>query len=531
MSAGARLEMIFLADIYLAGGIGIGLGVGALLVFIVLRWKEQTLRKARDAEAQSIVETARREADSVLRETRLRASEDALKLRQETEQSFAGRARQIAETEARLTERENIIARQLDGLTAQETSLRSQTEEVQRQNIALETQQQELTALGQQRLAALASTAKLSETEARAQLLKEVEQQAQGDANAMSRRILEEAKERAEEKARWIISTAIQRYAGSHAYEGTSATLALPDNDIKGRIIGREGRNIRAFETATGVTVLIDDTPNAVVLSGFDPVRREIAREAMQRLILDGRIHPTRIEEVVTAVKAEMEDSVLRSGEDAVVRAGVAPMHPDILRLLGRLKFRHSYSQNVLDHSVEVAHLMSLMAGELGLDIETAKRSGLLHDIGKAVSHEIEGPHAIVGAEIAKRCGESEAVVNGIASHHGEVPHAGPWGVLVGAADAISASRPGARSETLTTYVKRVEDLERIGLSFPGVEKVYAVQAGRELRVLVQPEACNDDQALHLARDISRRIEDELHYPGQIRITVIRETRCVEFAK
>jgi ribonuclease Y len=251
----------------------------------------------------------------------------------------------------------------------------------------------------------------------------------------------------------------------------------------------------------------------------------------MSRLIADGRIHPTRIEEVVNAVKSEMEETVLKSGEDAIVRAGVAPMHTEIVRLLGRLKFRQSYSQNVLDHSVEVAHLMSLMAGELGLDIQTAKRAGLLHDIGKAVNHEIEGPHAIVGAEIIKRHGEPEAVVNGVASHHGEVPHNGPWGVLVGAADAISASRPGARSETLTTYIKRVEDLERIGMSFQGVEKVYAVQAGRELRVLVQPESLNDDAAFKLARDISRKIEDELHYPGQIRVTVIRETRCVEFAK
>jgi ribonuclease Y len=521
--------MILLANSYLAGGIGFA--VGALLVFAFLRWKEHTLQKARVLEAQAILDAARREADSVLRETRLRANEEALKLRQETEQSFAARLKQITETEARLTEREKLITRQLENLVTQETALRSQTEDLQKQSGAVETQKQELAALGRQRLEALASISKLSEADARAQLLKEIEQQAQADASTLTRRIVEDAKTHAEEKARWIISTAIQRYAGSHTFESTSSTVALPDNEIKGRIIGREGRNIRAFEAATGVTVLIDDTPNAVVLSGFDPVRREIAREAMQRLILDGRIHPTRIEEVVTGVKSEMEESVLRSGEEAIVRVGIAPMHTDIVKLLGRLKFRQSYSQNVLEHSIEVAHLMSLMAGELGLDVETAKRAGLLHDIGKAVNHEIEGPHAIVGAEIIKRCGESEAVVNGVASHHGEVPQNGPWGVLVGAADAISASRPGARSETLTTYIKRVEDLERIGMSFEGVEKVYAVQAGRELRVLVQPETLNDDQAFALARNISHRIEEELQYPGQIRITVIRETRCVEFAK
>jgi ribonucrease Y len=402
---------------------------------------------------------------------------------------------------------------------------------VQKHATALEAQRAEIAAVARQRMEALAAAARLSEAEARAEFLKEVERGAQADAGKTSRRIIEEAKAYAEEKARWIISTAIQRYAGSHTFESTSATLALQDNEIKGRIIGREGRNIRAFEAATGVTVLIDDTPNAVVLSGFDPVRREIAREAMARLIADGRIHPTRIEEVVNAVKSEMEEAVLKSGEEAIVRAGVAPMHTEIVRLLGRLKFRQSFSQNVLDHSIEVAHLMALMAGELGLDVQIAKRAGLLHDIGKAVNHEIEGPHAIVGAEIIKRHGEPEPVVNGVASHHGEVPANGPWGILVGAADAISASRPGARSETLTTYIKRVEDLERIGMSFEGVEKVYAVQAGRELRVLVQPERLNDDQAFKLARDITRRIEDELQYPGQIRVTVIRETRCVEFAK
>lgn len=388
-----------------------------------------------------------------------------------------------------------------------------------------------MAALTRERRENLQSIGRLNETEARAQLLKEVEQEAQADAGAFSRRIIDEAKLRAEEKARWIISTAIQRFAGEHTFGSSSATVALPGDEIKGRIIGRDGRNIRAFEAATGVTVLIDDTPNAVVLSGFDPVRREVAREAMTRLILDGRIHPTRIEEVVVKVQEEIAETIIRAGEDAVARAGLPPLHPEIVKLLGRLKFRHSFSQNVLDHSVEVAHLMSLMAGELGLDIATAKRAGLLHDIGKAVNHEVEGSHALVGAEIVKRCGESEAVVNGVASHHNEVPAVGPWGVLVSAADAISASRPGARSETMTVYIKRVEDLERIGLSFPGVEKVYAVQAGRELRVLVLPDKINDEEAHTLVRNITRKIEDELQYPGQIRVTVVRETRCIEFAK
>jgi ribonuclease Y len=300
---------------------------------------------------------------------------------------------------------------------------------------------------------------------------------------------------------------------------------------MKGRIIGREGRNIRAFEAATGVTVLIDDTPGAVVLSGFDPVRRQIAREAMERLILDGRIHPARIEEVVGNVSQEMDQAIQRAGEEAVMKLGLAPMHGELIKLLGRLHFRHSFSQNILAHSVEVAHLMALMAAELRLDVATAKRSGLLHDIGKAVNHEIEGAHAIVGAEIVKRYGESDEVVNAVASHHGEVPHVGPFGILVSAADAISASRPGARSETVMTYIKRVEDLERIGMSFPGVEKCFALQAGRELRVMVQPGQVTDEQAYLLARNIARKIEEDLQYPGQIRITIVRETRCVEFAK
>lgn len=516
-------------DLYLVGAFAL-LG-GALVTYLVLRWKEQTIAAGKIEQANKTLETARNEAEALVREAKLRASEEALKIREESEKPIAAKLKQIAETEVRLTERESLINRQLENLVAQERALRQQTEDLQKQAAQLDASRQDVAKLTHEVREKLAATARLSEAEARSQLMREVEQQVEADAGAVSRRILEEAKVRAEEKAKWIVSTAIQRYAGSTTFESTSATLALPDNEIKGRIIGREGRNIRAFEGATGVTVLIDDTPNAVVLSGFDPVRREIAREAMARLIADGRIHPTRIEEVVNAVRSEMEEAVFRSGEEAVVRAGVAPMHADLVKLLGRLKFRQSYSQNVLEHSIEVAALMSLMASELGLDVMTAKRAGLLHDVGKALNHEIEGPHAIVGAEVAKRCGESEAVVNGIAAHHGEVPAVGPWGPLVSAADAISASRPGARSETMTTYVKRVEDLERIGMSFEGVDKVYAVQAGRELRVLVHPDRCNDDQALELARKVTRKIEDELQYPGQIRVTVIRETRCVEFAK
>jgi ribonuclease Y len=480
---------------------------------------------------QSIVEAANRQAETIAREARVQANEEAIKLREQTEKSFGERRARISEAEKRMVERESLINRQLEHLVDQEKALRTQQEDYQQRSKGLEQQRAEISQLVEQRRKELQSVANLSENDARSLLLKEVEMEALQDASAITRRILDEAKSRAEEKARRIISVAIQRYAGEHTFETTSATLALPDEELKGRIIGREGRNIRAFEAATGVTVLIDDTPNAVVLSGFDPVRREIGRESMQRLILDGRIHPTRIEEVVAKVAQEMDETIVRAGEDAVTRSGLPPMHPEVVKLLGRLKFRHSFSQNVLDHSVEVAHLMGVMAAEMGLDIAPAKRSGLLHDIGKAINHEVEGAHALIGADLLRRYGETEEVVNAVASHHDEVPHHGPLGILVGAADAISASRPGARSETMTTYIKRVEDLEKIGRSFPGVEKCFAVQAGRELRVLVQPDKLTDEQAFAMARSLSRKIEEELQYPGQIRVTVIRETRCVEFAK
>ncbi len=521
--------MIWLANIF-AEGVGFALA-GALLCFLWLWLKDRNLKKSQSLEAQSILEKSKHDAEAIIRDARLIANEEALKIRQQTEQSFAARRQERAELEQRLGERETLINAQLERVVQVEKNLQQQKDELQKQAGLLSAQHQELNQLTQQRREQLQSLSHLTEGEARAQFLKEIEQEALQDATNLTRHILDQAKARAEEKARQIISVAIQRYAGEHTFETTTATIALQGEDMKGRIIGRDGRNIRAFEAATGVTVLIDDTPNAVVLSGFDPVRREIAREAMTRLILDGRIHPTRIEEVVAKVSQEMDETIIRLGEDAVHKAGLGPVHAEIIKLLGRLHFRHSYSQNVLDHSIEVAHLMGMMASELGIDTSLAKRAGLLHDIGKAVNHEVEGPHAIVGADFIKRYGETEAVVNGVASHHNDVPPVGPLGILVSAADAISASRPGARSENMATYLKRVEDLEKIALSFPGVEKCYAVQAGHELRVMVQPERITDEQAYALARNIALKIEDGLQYPGQIKITVIRETRCTEVAK
>ncbi len=473
----------------------------------------------------------RREAESQLEKARLTSAQEVTQLRTQLEQALVTQRTEHVEQERRLTERESLLNTQFTRLLETEKDLKLQRESLEAQRGALEKTQQELSVLTRQRREQLEKLSGISGEAVRAQFLKEIEQETLADAANVSRMILDDAKARAEEKARKVIITAIQRYAGNQTFESSSATIVLESPELKGRIIGREGRNIRAFENATGVTVLIDDEPGAVILSAFDPVRRETAKEAMLRLIQDGRIHPTRIEEVVNAVKAEMDDTIVRKGEEAVARAGVTMLSHEIVKVLGKLHFRQSFAQNLLDHSVEVAQLMGLMANELGLDANIARRAGLLHDIGKALSHEIEGPHAIVGADLIKRHGESDAVVNGVASHHNDVPPEGPWGILVSAADAVSASRPGARSESLTTYLKRVEDLEKLGSGFAGVEKCFALQAGRELRVFVLPQQVNDDQAFALARNIAAKIESELQYPGQIRVTVIRETRCVEVAK
>ncbi len=505
--------------------------LGAGLCYWLLWWKGRNLKKVKTLEAEALVAKARADAEITSRDARLAANEEARKLREEADQALATRRAERLELERRLAERETLINSQLTRLVESEKTLNEQKEALRLRAIAIEGQQRELTELTRQGLEQVQKLAGLTQADARSEFLKRVEQDALQEAAKLSRLILEEAKTKAEEKARQIISVAIQRYAGEHTFENTTATIALQGDEIKGRIIGREGRNIRAFEAATGVTVLIDDTPGAVLLSGFDPVRREVARESMVRLIADGRIHPTRIEEIVAKVNEEMDETIVRLGEEAVLKAGLPPMHLEITKLLGRLHFRHSYSQNILDHSVEVAHLMGLMAAELGLEVAPAKRAGLLHDLGKALNHEVEGPHAVVGADLIKRYGESDAVVNGVASHHNDVPPIGPLGILVSAADAISASRPGARSENMTTYLKRVEDLEKIAGGFPGVEKSFAVQAGRELRVFVQPNQIGDEQAFVLARSIASKIENDLQYPGQIKVTVIRETRCVEVAK
>lgn len=512
-------------------GHGALVAAGAGLAWLLIWWKGWRDRKSKSLDDDHELASARAKAEKIIKDSEFAAKAQALDIMEQTEQSFAARRAERAELERRLGERETLINTQLERIVQAEKSLDDQklilaerAEEARRREDALAEEESKMRE-------ALESLAGLGAGEAREMLLKKAEKEATREAQGITRNILDEARDTANEKARHILSTVIQRYAGEHTFQTTTTAVAIQGEDMKGRIIGREGRNIRAFEAATGVTVLIDETPGAILLSGFDPVRREIAREAMLRLIQDGRIHPTRIEEVVSQVTQETKATIQRLGEEAVARVGLPPLAPELVTALGRLHFRHSYSQNILEHSIEVAHVAGLIAAELGLDVSLAKRAGLLHDIGKAVSHEVEGPHAVVGAEMARIHGESESVVNGIASHHNDVAPDGPFGILVSAADAISASRPGARSENMTTYLKRVEDLEKIASSFAGVEKAYAVQAGRELRVLVQPDAIDDQAAYALARNITGRIQEELQYPGQIKVVVIRETRCVEVAK
>ncbi|MBX3747270.1 MAG: ribonuclease Y [Verrucomicrobiae bacterium] len=514
----------------LIGGAGL-LAAGSVLLFVHHRRETVRLRREMEEKAEGLLAAARKEAESITREARLLANEEVHKLREQADQHQARRRLELEDIDRRIGERERLVNQQLERLAVEEERLRGRAEELHRQRLELDRRAEDHGRLCEQLKEELGRVARLTPEEARERVMERVQSEAEREAAERVRHVLEEAQFRAEEKARRILATVVQRYAGEYTFESTTTSVAIHSDEVKGRIIGREGRNIRAFETATGVTVLIDDTPNAVVISGFDPVRRAVARESMSRLIADGRIHPTRIEEVVAQVQKEMEDSILRLGEEAVTRVGLAPLHVETMRLLGRLRFRHSYSQNILDHSIEVAHLCGLLAAELGVGVEAAKRSGLLHDIGKAVSHEVEGPHALVGAELLRRHGEDPAIVNAVASHHQEVDSEGPLGVLVSAADAISASRPGARSETMATYLKRVEHLERLGRSFEGVEKCFAVQAGRELRVIVRSEVVDDTASFQLARTICRKIEDDLQYPGQIRVTLIRETRCVEYAK
>lgn len=498
--------------------------IGLVIGFFIRKNIAEGKIASAESQAKKIVEEAEKNAEGKKREAIVMAKEEVLKLRNEMEREIRDRRNELQRLERRLLQKEETLDRKMDSMEKKEES-------ISRKEVEIENTKAELTNVLSRQLAELERVSGLSSEEARQILLNDVEKELQHDMAVMIKDFENRAKEEADKRARDIISSAIQRCAADHVAEATVAVIPLPNDEMKGRIIGREGRNIRAFETLTGIDLIIDDTPEAVILSGFDPIRREVARLALERLISDGRIHPARIEEMVEKAQKDVEVQIREAGEQATFETGVHGLHPELVKLLGRLKFRTSYGQNVLKHSIEVCHLAGLMAAELGIDVKLAKRAGLLHDIGKAVDHEVEGPHVAIGVNLCQKYKESPEVIHAIAAHHGDEEPRTIEAVLVQAADAISAARPGARRETLESYIKRLQKLEEIAGTFEGVEKSFAIQAGREIRIMVKPDKIDDMAAIRLVRDVAKKIENELDYPGQIKVIIIRETRYVEYAK
>ncbi|PKM40554.1 MAG: ribonuclease Y [Firmicutes bacterium HGW-Firmicutes-9] len=484
---------------------------------------EAKVAKAEDA-VKKLYDDAQRKAEEIKKEKILEAKEEVFKIRSEAERENRERRGEIQRNERRIFQREEILDKKTDSLDKREATIANREAEIDGAEAAVK-------ALYEQQIRELEKISSLSMEDARNMLLANVERETRHDAAILIRDIESKTKEEADKRARNIITMAIQRCAADHVAEATVSVVALPNDDMKGRIIGREGRNIRALETATGVDLIIDDTPEAVILSSFDPVRREVARIALEKLILDGRIHPTRIEEMVEKARKEVDTAIREAGEAAVLEVGVNGLHHEIVRYLGRMRYRTSYGQNVLKHSIEVAHLAGIMAAELGANVALAKRAGLLHDLGKSIDHEVEGSHAQIGADLAKKFRENNAIIHAIMAHHGDVEPQTVEAILVQAADAISAARPGARRETLESYIKRLEKLEEIANSFDGVDTSFAIQAGREIRIIVKPDRVSDSDAVVMAKEIAKRIEGELEYPGQIKVSVIRETRTVDYAK
>ena len=507
-------------------------GVVTLLVVgaIILYLSNSKLKKAKEilgnaeTDSRRILEDSKKEAEALKKEASLEAKDEAFKLKTEAEKEVRERRSEVQRLERRTIQKEESLDKKLEQLEKKEETLNKKISDL----TVKENKTEELLAARRTELEKIAG---LTQEDAKKVLMDEVRGEVQRDLTLMVKEMESRAKEEADKKAREIITTSIQRCAADHVSETTVHVVSLPNDEMKGRIIGREGRNIRTLETLTGVDLIIDDTPEAVILSSFDPIRREVAKLTLEKLIVDGRIHPARIEEMVEKSKKDVENVIKEEGEQASFEIGIHGIHPELLKLLGRLKFRTSYGQNVLKHSIEVANLAGLMATELGLDVTLAKRAGLLHDIGKAVDHEVEGGHALIGADLAKKYHESALVVNAIGAHHGDVEMMSMEAVLVQAADAISAARPGARRETLENYIKRLQKLEEIANSYEGVEKSYAIQAGREIRIIVKPDVVDDAGAMLMARSLVKRIEEEMEYPGQIKINVIRETRSVDYAK
>ena len=511
----------------------LGLVLGCLLTVVVLliRRKQHQVQWELDRNtAARILDEARREADAIRKEAEIEAKDGVLRARTEFENDMRETRRDLQSLERRLLTREEVLDKRLEGLDNRETSLSNREGAIEKKEHALDEKEVESRRLVDEAKQKLEIVAGISREEAKKSLMEEMFEEARHDSAKRIRLMEEQAKAESDREAKKMIALAIARLAGDFVTERTVSVVSLPNDEMKGRIIGREGRNIRALEAATGIDLIVDDTPESVIISGHNPIRREIARLSLETLISDGRIHPGRIEEVVRRSEREIDDVIKEAGQKAVFDVGVHGIHPELVKLLGRLKFRYSYAQNVLLHSIEMAFICGAMAAELGLNEKQARRAALLHDIGKAVDHEVEGSHAIIGGELARKYGESPKIVNAIAAHHEEVRAETILAPLVDAADALSGARPGARREMIETYVRRLEELERISNSFKGVEKSYAVQAGRELRIIVQAAQISDDEAASMARSVAKKVENEMAYPGQIKVTVIRETRAVEYA-
>ena len=504
-----------------------GISFGYLLRKLITR---KELQSSENLSAR-IVEEAKKEADNIKKEAILQAKESLLKTKGEFEREARERKTELDKLEARLRSKEENQEKRIDMMVQKESNIENREKGLQQKESTLHEKHERLNRIIDDQKEKLEKIAGFTAEEAKAQLIQSMETDAKREAAILIRKAEEDAKRIADKKAQEIIAYSIQRYAGDFVAENTVSVVNLPTDEMKGRIIGREGRNIRAIEAATGVDLIIDDTPEAVVLSAFDPVRREVAKISLERLISDGRIHPGRIEDVVRKVQSEVDKIIQETGERTSFDVGAHDIHPEIITLLGKLKYRSSFSQNVLQHSIEVAHLTGIIASELGLDVKEAKRAGLLHDIGKAVDHKLEGTHAALGADYAKRFGEHDRIIEAIATHHDDGRNNNLLGVLVQVADTLSAARPGARREMLETYVKRLQELEGIAKSFNGVESCFAIQAGREIRILVQNERVSDDESIILCKDIAKKIESELTYPGQIKVTVIRETRVTDYAR